>query len=106
MFSDMFYRVTFSCVTLVRKLQWTSDLDHLHACDLLYSHVKSRDDPISDCRGDQWSNYVRLGEAIASGCQAAGGALSRQIIIFALYLNFLKTPFGQITESTVRPLSG
>jgi len=50
--SDTFYKVTFSSVTLIRKLQSTSDLDHFHAHDLRCSHVKSRDDPISDCRVD------------------------------------------------------
>ena len=42
----------FSCVTLIRKLQSTSDLDRFHACDIPCSLVKSRDDPISDCRVD------------------------------------------------------
>jgi len=42
----------FSRVTLIRKLQSTSDLNHFHACDLLCSRVKSRDDPISDRQGD------------------------------------------------------
>jgi len=37
---------------------------------------------------NQWRNYVRRSEAIASGRQAAGGALSRQIMFFALQLNF------------------
>ena len=44
-------------VTLVRKLQSTSDIDHFHARDLLCSRVKSRDDPISDCGVD---SAVRL----------------------------------------------
>ena len=38
-------------VTLIRKPQSTSDLDHFHARDLP-SRVKSRDDPISDCGED------------------------------------------------------
>jgi len=44
----------FSRVALIRKLQLTSDsdLDHFHAHDLPCSRVKSRDDPISDCRVD------------------------------------------------------
>ena len=42
----------FTHVTLIRKLQLTSDLDHFHAHELPCSHVKSRDDPISGCRGD------------------------------------------------------
>jgi len=56
-FSDMFYTITFSHVTLIRKLQSTSDLDHFHARDLSCSHVKSRDDPISDCRVDSTVPY-------------------------------------------------
>ena len=47
----------FSCVTLIRKLQSTSDLDHFHARDLPCSRVKSRDDPISDRRGDSAVRY-------------------------------------------------
>jgi len=39
-----------SRVTLIRKLQSTSDLDHFHARDLSCSHVKSCDDSISNCR--------------------------------------------------------
>ena len=42
----------FSRVTLIRKLQSTSDLDHFHPCGLLCSHVKSRDDPSSGRWGD------------------------------------------------------
>jgi len=38
------------CVTLIRKLQSTLDLDHFHARDLRCSRVKSCDDPISDRR--------------------------------------------------------
>ena len=41
----------------MRKLQSTSDLNHFHARDLPYSHVKSRDDPISDCRVDSAVPY-------------------------------------------------
>jgi len=37
----------FSRVTLIRKLQSTSDLDHFHARHLPCSRVKSRNDPIS-----------------------------------------------------------
>jgi len=47
----------FSRITLIRKLQSTSDLDHLHARPLPYSHVKSRDDPISGRRGDSGVLY-------------------------------------------------
>jgi len=39
----------FSRVTLIRKLQSTSDLDHCHARELPCSRVKSRNDPISGC---------------------------------------------------------
>jgi len=39
-------------VTLIRKSQTTSDLDHFHASEVACSHVKSRDDPISGRRGD------------------------------------------------------
>ena len=42
----------FSRVTLISKVQWTSDLDYFHAPDLPCSRVKSQDDPISGCRGD------------------------------------------------------
>jgi len=41
----------FSCVTLIRKLQTTSDLDHFHARQLPCSRAKSPDDPISGRRG-------------------------------------------------------
>ena len=44
-------------VTLIRKLQSTSDLDHIRARDLPYSLAKSRDDPISDCRVDSAVPY-------------------------------------------------
>jgi len=44
-------------VTLIRKLQSTSDLDPFHACDLRCSRVKSRDNPISDRRGDSGVPY-------------------------------------------------
>jgi len=47
----------FSRVTLTRKLQSTSDLDHFHTRDLRCSRVKSRDDPISDRRGDSAVPY-------------------------------------------------
>jgi len=47
----------FSRVTLIRKLQTTSDLDHFHARPLPYSQVKSRDDPISGRRGDSGVLY-------------------------------------------------
>jgi len=39
-------------VTLIRKPQSTSDLDHFHAQELPCSRVKSRDDPISGRQGD------------------------------------------------------
>jgi len=48
----MFYTVTFSHVTLIGKLQSTSNLDHFHARDLPCSRVKSGADPFSDCRVD------------------------------------------------------
>jgi len=47
----------FSRVTLIRKLQSTSDLDHFHARDLPSSRVKSRDYLVSDCRGDSAVPY-------------------------------------------------
>ena len=47
----------FSRVTLIRKLQSTSDLDHFHARELPCSRVKSRDDPISGRRGDSGVPY-------------------------------------------------
>jgi len=47
----------FSRVTLTRKQQSTSDLDHFHARHLPCSCVKSRDDPISDCRVDSAVPY-------------------------------------------------
>jgi len=47
----------FSRVTLIRKLQSTSDLDHFHARDLPCSCVKSGDDPISDCLVDSAVPY-------------------------------------------------
>jgi len=39
-------------VTLISKVQLTSDLDYFHARDLSCSRVKSRNEPISNCRGD------------------------------------------------------
>jgi len=47
----------FSRVTLIRKLQSTSDLDHFDARELPCSRVKSRDDPISSRRGDSGVLY-------------------------------------------------
>ena len=47
----------FSRVTLISKVQSTSDLDYFHARDLPCSRVKSRDDPISNCRGDSAVPY-------------------------------------------------
>jgi len=47
----------FSRVTLIRKPQSTSDLDHFHARELPCSRVKSRDDPISGRRGDSGVTY-------------------------------------------------
>ena len=44
-------------VTLIRKLQSTSDLDYFHARDLPCSRVKSSDDPINDRRGDSAVPY-------------------------------------------------
>ena len=38
-------------------MQSTSDLDYFHARDLPCSHVKSHDDPISDCRVDSTVLY-------------------------------------------------
>ena len=40
------------CVTLISKVQLTSDLDYFHAHDLPCSRVKSHDDLINNCRGD------------------------------------------------------
>jgi len=42
--------------SVYRSLQSSSDLDYFHGRPLLYSHVKSRDDPISGRRGDRWSS--------------------------------------------------
>ena len=42
----------FSRVTLISKLQSTSDLDHFRARDRRCSRLKSRDDPVNDRRGD------------------------------------------------------
>jgi len=42
----------FSRVTLIRRLQSMSDLDHFHAREQPCSRAKSRDDPISGRRGD------------------------------------------------------
>ena len=47
----------FSRVTLIRRLQSTSDLDHFHASEVACSRVKSRDDPISGRRGDSGVLY-------------------------------------------------
>jgi len=47
----------FSRVTLIRKLQSTSDLDHFHARDLRCSRVKFRDDPTVHCRVDSAVPY-------------------------------------------------
>jgi len=47
----------FSHVTLIRKQQSTSDLDHFHARELQYSRAKSRDDLISGRRGDSGVPY-------------------------------------------------
>ena len=47
----------FSRVTLISKVQSTSDLDYFHARDLRCSRVKSRDDPISGRRGDSAVPY-------------------------------------------------
>jgi len=44
-------------VTLIRKLQSTSDLDDYHARDLPCLCVKSHDDPISNCRVDSAIPY-------------------------------------------------
>jgi len=44
-------------VTLISKVQSTSDLDYFHARDLPCSRVKSRDDPISGRRGDSAVPY-------------------------------------------------
>ena len=49
--------VLFLRVTLIRKLQSTSDLDHFHARELPCSCVKSRDDPITDRRVDSAVPY-------------------------------------------------
>jgi len=47
----------FSRVTLIRKLQSTSDLDHFHARELPFSRVTSRDDPISGRQRDSRVPY-------------------------------------------------
>jgi len=47
----------FSPVTLIRRLQSTSDLDHFHASELPCPRAKSRDDPISVRRGDSGVLY-------------------------------------------------
>jgi len=47
----------FSRVTLIRKLQSTTDLNHFHARDLPCSRVKSLGDPISDHWGDSAVPY-------------------------------------------------
>jgi len=47
----------FSRVTVIRKLQSTSDFDHFHARELPCSRVKSCDDPISGRRGDSGVPY-------------------------------------------------
>jgi len=47
----------FSCVTLIRRLQSTSDLDHIHPRALPCSRVKSRDNPVSGRRGDSGVPY-------------------------------------------------
>ena len=45
----------FSRVTLIGKVQSTSDLDRFHARDLPCSLAKFYDDPISNCRVDRTS---------------------------------------------------
>ena len=55
---------SFSRVTLIRKLQLTSILAHFHAPGLPCSPVKSRDDPISDCRVDSAVPYSFLGDRL------------------------------------------
>ena len=47
----------FSCVTLISKVQSTSDLDYLKASDLARSRVKSHDDQITDCRRDSAERF-------------------------------------------------
>ena len=47
----------FSRVTLIRKPQSTSDVDHFHARELPCSRAKSRDGPISRRRGDSGLPY-------------------------------------------------
>jgi len=49
-----------SRVTLIRKLQSTSDLDHFHPRGLPCSRVKSCDDPISGRRGDSGVSSLLL----------------------------------------------
>jgi len=49
--------VTFSRVSLIRKPQSTSDVDHFHARDLHCSRVKFHDNPISNCGGDSADPY-------------------------------------------------
>ena len=47
----------FSCVTLIRKQQSTSDLNHFRTRELPCSRVKSCDDSISGRRGDSAVPY-------------------------------------------------
>ena len=50
----------FSRVTLISKVQSTSDLDCFHARYLLCSRVKSHDDPINGCQGDSAVPYCSI----------------------------------------------
>jgi len=62
----------FSHVTLIRKLQSTSDLDHFHARELPCSRVKSRDDPISGRRGDSAVAYSFIYKDMITSASAIG----------------------------------
>ena len=44
-------------ITLISEVQSTSDIDCFHAPDLTCSHVKSHNDPISDCQVDSAVMY-------------------------------------------------
>jgi len=61
----------FSHVTLTRKPQSTSDLDHFHARELPRSRVKSRDDPISGRRGDSRVLYCFIYKDRVKWCHSS-----------------------------------
>jgi len=65
----------FSRVTLIWKLHSTSDLDHLYACDLPCSCVKSREDLIMDCGVDSAVPYsfIYIHRVSKKGCHSNHG---------------------------------